>query len=467
MDRWILIRQTVLICLCFAMISATAPAQPQPAGTLAGNLIELNDNGAWSWFMDERAVVLDRTLVVGSVRSVGTFAAAEANPNGGNVEISTLNLTSGAVKKTVLHRHFEQDDHDAPALLVLPDRRILALYSKHSQDRKILSRFSAPGDPLSWGPAQVIEPPGTTGAPFKPDNVTYNNLFRLSSGRILNFYRGIHLDPNWMYSDDDGRTWQYCGHLLLGKGGYSPYLRYGFDGKDTIHFVATEDHPRNYDNSLYHGFLRHGKLHFSDGKVLGPASRTTEAGAAAWDLTRVYAGDPDHVAWVDDVKLDAEGRPRVLFSVKRDGRGTHGHGGMDIRFHHGAWDGRAWQTREIAHAGTRLYRGEDDYTGLAAFDRKNLDVVYISTNADPSTGRPLESSADGRRHYELFRGITADSGQSWRWEPITANSPVDNLRPIVPAWDDPRTVLVWMRGTYRYNRGDWTTAVVATVLPAR
>jgi hypothetical protein len=44
---------------------------------------------------------------------------------------------------------------------------------------------------------------------------------------------------------------------------------------------------------------------------------------------------------------------------------------------------------------------------------------------------------------------------------------MDNLRPIVPKWDDPRTALVWMRGTYRHNRGEWTTAVVGLILPAR
>jgi hypothetical protein len=140
---------------------------------------------------------------------------------------------------------------------------------------------------------------------------------------------------------------------------------------------------------------------------------------------------------------------------------------MDIRFHHGRWDGKAWQTSEIAHAGSRLYPGEDDYTGLAAFDRNDLGVAYISTDADPATGRPLISAADSRRHHELYRGTTADSGATWRWEPITASSTMDNLRPIVPAWNDPRTILVWMRGTYRYNRGDWTTAVVMTLLPPR
>ncbi|MFO0887761.1 MAG: BNR-4 repeat-containing protein [Isosphaeraceae bacterium] len=455
----------MIVLLGVGLHSGLAPAQPP--NHVAGKLVELNDNGAWSWFMDDRAVVLGDTLVVGSVRAVGSFATGEADPDGGNVEISTYHLGNGMTGRTILHRHFEQDDHDAPALLVLPDRRILALYSKHGQDRKILYRLSEPGDPLRWGEAKVFESPGKSPAPFKADNVTYNNPFRLTSGRILNFYRGVHLDPNWMFSDDDGKTWRYGGHLFLGKGGYSPYMRYAFDGKDTVHFVATEDHPRNYDNSVYHGFLRDGVVHFSDGKALGPASTTTVATVATWDLTRVFAGDPDHVAWVDDLKLGRDGNPRVLFSVKRDGRGTHGKGGMDIRFHHGRWDGRAWRTREIAHAGSRLYAGENDYTGLAAFDRNDLDVVYISTDADPATGQALVSKVDGRRHRELFRGKTKDPGDTWHWEPITTNSTVDNIRPIVPAWDDSRTVLVWMRGGYRSNRGEWTTAVVATVLPGR
>ena len=119
----------------------------------------------------------------------------------------------------------------------------------------------------------------------------------------------------------------------------------------------------------------------------------------------------------------------------------------------------------MAYAGSRLYPFEADYTGLSVLDRHRPGVVYLSTNADPVSGKPLISAADQRRHHELFRGVTSDAGRTWRFEALTANSSVDNLRPIVPAWNDPRTLLVWMRGTYRHNRGDWTTAVVATIVP--
>jgi hypothetical protein len=189
--------------------------------------------------------------------------------------------------------------------------------------------------------------------------------------------------------------------------------------------------------------LRGRVLFFSDGQVLGSISKSTDTSFSSWDLSKVFAGDLDNVSWIDDIKLDKRGHAIILFSVKEDGRGlTRGRGGLDIRYHYGIWDGKAWHTAEMAYAGTRLYAGEDDYTGLATFDRNHPNVVYISTNADPVTGRPLVSGADQLRHYELFRGTTRDRGKSWQWEPITANSTMDNLRPIVPEWQDARTALV-------------------------
>jgi hypothetical protein len=448
-----------------AACASALPEARRPPDWVAGRLIPLNDNGAWSWFMDERVIVHDGKLIVGSVRAVGDFRNDTA-ADWGNVELAVLDLASGAVQRSVLHRHFEQDDHDGPALLPLPDGRLLATYTKHGVERRIYTRVSAPHDPLTWGAAREFVTPAIDSA-GRGDNVTYSNLFRLPSGRILDFYRGVRHDPNYMYSDDSGETWRYGGHLLRGRGGYSPYLKYAFDGRNRVYFVVTDDHPRNYDNSVYAGFVRDGAVYLSDGTRRAPLSDGTATELSAWDMTPVYRGDPDHVAWVIDLELDAAGHPYGVFSVQRDGRGLpRGQGGFDHRFHYARWDGAAWQVHEIAYAGTRLYPGEDDYTGLAALDPRNPDVVYISTDADPATGRPLVSQADGQRHRELYRGRTHDAGATWRWEPLTANSSADNLRPLVPKWNDARTALVWMRGAYLSNRGAWTTAVVALILPA-
>jgi hypothetical protein len=76
----------------------------------------------------------------------------------------------------------------------------------------------------------------------------------------------------------------------------------------------------------------------------------------------------------------------------------------------------------------------------------------------------LISAADGKRHHEIFRGTTADGGLTWNWLPVTENSTADNLRPVVPQWKDSRTALVWMRGKYSNNRGQWDTSVVTSLL---
>jgi hypothetical protein len=341
------------------------------------------------------------------------------------------------------------------------------MYSKHGAERRMYYRISEPHNALAWGAESIVETPGSDAPEFRGNNVTYANLFRMPDGRTFNFFRGVRLDPNYMFSRDEGQTWTYGGHWLYGKGGYSPYLKYAYDGKGTLHFVATEDHPRNFDNSLYHGYLRDNTIYHSNGTRIGALSTSTEATIPTWNLTKVFQGNPDNVAWMVDIKLDRNDRPYVLFSCQVDGRGLpRGQGGMDLRYHYARWDGANWHTEEIAHAGTRLYAGEDDYAGLGALDPNNPDIVYISTDADPVSGAALISEADQRRHYELFRGVRDGRSGKWTWTPFTRNSTSDNLRPIIPKWNDRRTALVWMRGSYMNNHGEWTTSVVATIVPA-
>src|SRR3954471_3634735 len=82
---------------------------------VATAMIRLNDNGAWSWFMDPRVIVNDGKLIVGSVRAIGSNQANITDPRWGNVEISVYDLATAKVETVVLHPHLEQDDHDGPA----------------------------------------------------------------------------------------------------------------------------------------------------------------------------------------------------------------------------------------------------------------------------------------------------------------------------------------------------------------
>jgi len=402
------------------------------ANSAADELIVFHDRGAWCWFQDER-VILDRGRLLLGVVAAGPKGDARS----GNVELGVYDCAAGQRSVVELHPSLQQDDHDAPALLVRGDGRYLAVYSKHAGDNLIRYRISVePGDPNTWQPERTLARPAAS--------VTYANLFRLTKenggkGRIYNFYRGENSNPNILVSDDDGETWSYRARLVVQPG--RPYVKYASNGLDEIHFVFGEGHPNEYKpgTSIYHAYYLDGYLYRSDAAAIGKLS---DGPIAPRQATRIFAGDPANAAWACDLHLDPKGHPYLAYSVTKDREGS------DHRYRYARWDGDRWHDREIACAGSRLYQGEEHYTGNVALNPQNPDELFISTDADPGSGRPMLSSADGKRHWEIFRGVTRNGGDTWTWTPVTANSTADNLRPIVPIGDQPHTYLLWLRGSY-------------------
>jgi hypothetical protein len=437
--------------------------------------IVLKENGGWCWFQGERAVVADDKLFLTSVAS-----DTRGGCDPGDLVITAYDRATAAVEHHLLHAELDRDDHAVAGLNVLPDGRLLTVYGTHGHDRLQRWRVSeSAGDIRRWSDEQVLD----VGAKY-----TYSNVFRLSdeNDRIYNFHRGRGFNPNCTISDDLAGSWRYGWRLLewtredlkddrryTGLDGSRPYVRYASNGRDTIHFLLTDDHPRAYDNSVYHGYYKAGKLHASDGRVLAIAQFAIAQFAIALgddssplkprDFTEVFRGDSGRVAWAADIRLDRFERPIVAFSVQVDGaetRAERSRGGMDHRYYVGRYDGKRWNVHPMAYAGTRLYPGEDDYTGLVALDPHDPTTVVISTNADPATGAPLISSADGRRHWELFQGTTADRGASWDFSPLTSDSSEDQLRPVIPRWPGGPRAILWTRGTLNSYR-DYQLDIVA------
>ncbi|KAG4069840.1 hypothetical protein HA402_009547 [Bradysia odoriphaga] len=410
----------------------------------------LSDDGGWCWFESPGALQHGSTILVGSVASGGH----DKNRHG-NIELHIHDCSTGVTERVILHEQFELDDHNGPALLVRPDGRLLVLYAKHNTESHNYSRISvADAKPFrQFTPVQLYEPSPST-------ELTYANLFILpsESNRIYNFFRGIHgsFKPSYLYSDDLGTTWNN-GNVYINVPStqkHRPYVRYASNGRDTVHMVYTEGHPRDYDNNLYHIYYKAGQLHQSDGTELC----TLQTGLESPDQgTLIFRGDEKHVAWIVDLVLDDNRYPVCVYSVQYNSESLPvGQGGDDIRYRYARWDGFTWQDYPLAYAGCRLYSGEDDYTGLAAIEPDDVSEVYISTNSDPVTGISLISRTDGQRHYELFHGKTNDKGKTWMWTALTNDSNVDNLRPMRPQSTNEASSnqcqqyrsLVWLRGKY-------------------
>jgi hypothetical protein len=404
--------------------------------------IALTKDAGYCWFEEPRAVFVNNALVVGNVASGWQEASKR-----GDIESVVHDFASGQTTVTELHDRLELDDHDSPAFVVRPDGKLLTLYAKHGTENHFYYRVSSGTSLTAWDAERTFAPTSST-------RLTYSNVFVLKAenNRIYDFYRGLNdsYKPSFAYSDDAGDTW-VSGNIVINVPStqkHRPYVRYATNGSDTIHLLYTEAHPRDYDNSLYHVLYREGSLHASNGAELHPLSQGLTQPAEG---TRIFQGDADHVAWGMDLELDADERPVAAYSVQVGSAGLPtGQGGDDIRYRYARWDGTSWKDFPLAYGGSRLYSGEDDYSGLASIDPADANAVYLSTNADPVSGEPLISTSDSKRHYEIFRATTSDGGQSWKFTPITSNSTLDNLRPIVPPpAADGRRALLWLRGVYR------------------
>ena len=409
----------------------------------------INDNGAWCWFQDERALVDQetQTLVVGSI------AAAEGQGGegrAGNVELTIVDLVSHSAQVVVLHEALEADDHDVPALWRRSDGRWLAAYTKHKTDDLLRWRVSEPNDPTTWGVERTFDWAPYTGG----RGVTYANLHELD-GKLYCFTRAVNDDPCALVSDDEGDSWAYAGKIFTRpKLGYvNGYTRYAATA-DRIDLVTTDHHPRDYDNSIYHGYFAEGALHRSDGSRVHDHLFDAEADAPSQvELTTVLAAGEqlDGVslthAWTSDIRRSVDGTIAATLTARGDDNPAgpdeefaRTRPVLDHRFVYARKEpGREWVRRPLGKAGAGLLPHEQDYTGLAAIDPYDLDSVYISTPFDPRSGNATE-------HHEIYAGRTTDAGATWSWTAITEGSDVDNLRPIVVPGDPERVALLWFRG---------------------
>ncbi len=422
-----------------------------PSWSFGGTeLINFNNDGAWCWFQDERAIIYKGKLIVGSVA-----AGADDPLRRGDVEAVIYDLSTEEKNLIELHDRLTEmsgayDDHNTPAFLVRPDGLVLAVYSRHGPDPHFFYRITQdPNDLTHWTEERkFLMSPAT--------RLTYSNLHLLQGenegrGRTYNFFRGLGgtIKPSYAFSDDGGDNWTK-GNIVIevpGQALHRPYVKYTSNGTDTIHLLYTEGHPDVYANSVYHIFYRDGYLHRSDGTRIGSLS---EGLNRPEEGTLIYHGNEEHRAWTSDIQLDDEGKPYAAFSIRVDpDHMPLGTGGLDHRYHYARWTGSEWVQQEIAYGGSRLYWWQDDYTGNITLDPDDPNSVYISTDVDPSSGEPLKSKSDGGRHFEIYRGLRDHSGLSWDWIPVTSNSSLDNIRPILPKWDRHNTALLWLRGTYR------------------
>lgn len=421
----------------------TPPQLPEtfPADWSSDEVILFNDDGAWTWYSDERAVV--------DAESGKLIVSSDANGSSrnGNVDVVIHDIASGENDRFMLG-DLNPDDHNNAAILVKGPGEYLAFWAGHNENCNSYWRNYSGG---TWGSQQIFNwSQHSSPCPWSnpPRSVTYNNLWNMSAeNKIYNFSRTVDTSPNLLVSSDDGASWTYGGRLTATPqvGYVAGYYKYWGNGVDRVDFLATDNHPRDYDNNLYHGYVQGGKIYNSTGEVIDDNLSDATAKEIT-DYTKVYAtgtqtnGLTLNFLWNIDIVRYEDGTIAALWKARNNG--TLGQSDPDHRMLYSRFDGTSWTATYLAKAGKKLYDSEQDYIGLGALDPDDPHVIYISTPYDPR-----DDTTDLGQH-EIWKGVTCDDGATFTWTPVTMNSGVDNLRPIVPKWDAENSALLWFRGSY-------------------
>jgi hypothetical protein len=446
------------------LLSPSVHAQSQDF--FGANLMQFDDNGIWTWYSDERAVV-DRAggkLVVGCVEN---GAGLGGIPRDGNINVSIFDMQTLTGPRWTLRTNLTSfgggDDHNAPGLLVMANGHYLALYTGHNQDSNTWYRVYDPGT-LSWFPEALYnwsaQPGGTD---FK---TTYSNPWNMTAEkRTYNFARSNGGgSPNSILSTNYGTNWVYGGELTTNNipGYVQGYFKYWGNGVDRIDFICTEAHPRDYDTSMYHGYISNGMSFNSFGVLMDTNIFDKLTIPHPQNFTPIFTagtvmppGQTNHRVWNDDVCRYPDGTIQAIIAA-RINNNVFGTNGNDIgvnpnhAFFFCRFDGSTWTPTYLCQAGYKLYNDEGDYVGLGCLSPDDPNTIYISTAFDPRAVKPgvFDTNQPFSTVHEIWRGVTTNHGASFTWTPVTQKSSRDNFRPIVPAWDNTHTLLCWFRGTY-------------------
>jgi hypothetical protein len=436
----------------------TAPQDPAtlPAGFTRSPVTVFNDNGGWTWYNDERVVVdtAGGKIVVSSAES--DAASQTAKPN---IDVVIYDLATKQSTKKVLGQLSYSDDHNNGAIVVTAPGEYFVAYAHHNKE---CNSYWANYTAGAWSNT-VTHAWADQGCPWvnpmtnSTSYVTYNNLWKLSAenGRIYNFVRSVETSPTFLYSDDNGKTWTWGGRLTgSAQVGYNAgYYKFWGNGVDRIDFFATESHPRDSDTSLYHGYVKGGKVYDSldheiDGTLMDDKASEIQKFTQVFKAGTMLGGVTLHRLWNFDIARYADGTIGVLWQGRENECPDKNNCDPGHHMAYSRFDGKEWKSTRLVKGGRTLYRNrtdwwEEDYLGGGALDPDDPHVIYLSTNIDPR---------DDKTEYpvnEIWKGVTCDNGATFTWVPMTMNSEHENVRPVVPKWDAQNSAVLWFRGNYQ------------------
>jgi hypothetical protein len=399
----------------------------------------LTHDGAWCWFSDPRAIMVDGSVFSGWVKADGT------------IEAMKFDTDTEKIQTDALYFRLEIDDHNNPAFVSTGDGQIIAMYTRHGPKDLFINFLDDYSKDFDFSGAQLIHPISQEELEkFPRETITYANPFRLKkeNNRIYCFGRWTGFKPNMMWSDDGGTTWSKSKVFITNYPFHSnnrPYVKYFSDGESRIHMVFTDGHPHvEPTNSVYYAFYENGAFHKASGhKICSMEGIPFEPG----DASIVYdANEIEGRAWIADIAQDRQGHPVIVYTKSPDI--------TNHEYWYARYSNNAWINKKICDSGKwfpQTPEGEQErethYFGGMTLHPDNEHIVYLSRQIDGV--------------FEIERWETTDTGDSWTKVAVTENSTFDNVRPFIPRGlrDGSPEVVIWMENQKYIHYTDYKTSV--------
>lgn len=409
----------------------------------------VSDQGAWCWFADPRALYyqnkergIDATYI-GYIDTQGAIKATQYNNK------------TGETNEVLVRSCFQPDDHNNPTFLALPDGRIMIFYSRHTDEACFYYRISqVAGDITTLGEEKIIK----TG-----EGTTYPSPFILSNDpeHIYLCWRGVEWHPTiarlTLPDKNDNVHFDWGPRQLVRYSnaengnpvkGSRPYAKYTSNGKDKIYFAYTTTHPDNENpNWLYFSYInippsgnisritlsdvRGNRLSCVD-KEVHPINKSARY-ASTYSGTVVDKPDTSR-DWVWQVAMDSLSQPLIAMVRISPDKTSHD-------YYYVRWTGKKWKKIFLENGGGHFHQTPDTercYSGGIAIDPHNPHIVYASVPVQGKSGKIYE-----------IKKYTISTDDSFTVEPVTCNSPKNNVRPyVISGSDNKMSRLLWMNGDY-------------------
>ncbi len=424
-----------LFCLLLTLLCLTGRASAQD--TFSG--YEVAREGAWCWFADPRATHYENASGTINMSYVGYIDVH------GNVKATQYNFRTGEKSDVLVRSYFQPDDHNNPTFLVLPDERVLIIYSRHTDEPAFYYRISRrPGDITDLGEEKCLK---------TKNNTTYPSPFILSDDPTHWYlcWRGIGWHPTMarltMPDENDDVRFDWGPYQMVQSTGARPYAKYYSNGKDKLYVTYTTGHPDNEQpNWLYFNVINingGGEPTLED--IKGNRLSTIKDGTFRVSKTEEYAqrypltlvdSPADLRDWVWQIALDKQDRPCIAMVKINGGKSQH-------EYYYAKWTGSAWRLTDLADGGGKFHMSNTEhcYSGGMALDPQNPNIAFLSI---PTKGR-------NGRVYEIWKYTVDEQGLVTEKMQVTRNSLKNNVRPyVLPQSQGSPLRLAWMNGDYQY-----------------